>query len=76
MICTNQLQDYFTLLADAFLICCDRIKDAQIYFAGHQVTADILLGSACVLCIVHVLTGEDLTEDDLKNFNFYGDDDY
>ena len=72
----NQLQDYFILLADAFSVCCDCIKDAQIYFAGHQVTADMLLGAACVALIIRVLTGDDVTEDDLKNFNFYGDDDY
>ena len=72
----QQLETYFVLLEDAFEILCDCIESLNLSLGHIPVTVELILGAALVGAIGHILMGEDITDEDLNNFNFYGDDDY
>lgn len=70
------LETYLVLLEDAFEILCECIENLDLTLGNVPITVEIILGAALVGAIGHILMGEDVTDEDLDNFNFYGDDEY
>lgn len=76
MITTSDIQDYFDVLLQAWDICSARIYNLNLYLGGVHITAELLLGSAVVLAILHCIYGDGITDDDLVNFSYNDYEDY
>lgn len=54
---SNQLQDYFDLLADSIDIIAGVFDDLKIRFAGVNINFSFLVGLSIVIGLINVLKG-------------------
>lgn len=54
---TNQLQDYFDLLADSIDIIAEVFDNLKIRFAGANINFSFLVGLSIVIGLINVLKG-------------------
>lgn len=56
---TNQLQDYFDLLAESIDVFAEIFNGLKLKFAGIDINFAFLIGLSLVIGLVNVLTGAD-----------------
>lgn len=67
----NDIFDYFTLLADGFILLNDTIMDLDIYIGTHHVSLYTLLGCSFVTALIHILAGVE-TDSDFNACDLHG----
>lgn len=75
---SNQLQDYFDLLADSIDIFANIFNGLKLKFAGIDINFAFLIGLSLVIGLVNVLKGcsDDDTGIDISPLDGYHGDDY
>lgn len=74
---TNQLQDYFDLLADSIDIFAEIFNGLKLKFAGIDINFAFLIGLSLVIGLVNVLKGADDGDGiDISPLDGYDGDEY